>query len=181
MGPALGASRSTTKPTYYRRSSRRTRSPQSSMVGCGDMCWLRTDRLSAEDLGGIRFIGLDISEVAVQTHVVPNGAGSCPDFGPFWGPFHRPKWDIFSVLPDMDGKRCIGLFRASRLRKPEPVLPLGLPFVRTAVSADWFDWPRGPWRPGSKRGKTRRPRGAQEGNEAACRARAAARAAPPFR
>ena len=40
---------------------------------------------------------------------------------------------------------------------------------------------RGPWRPGSKRGKTRRPRGAQEGNEAACRVRAAARAAPPFR
>ena len=23
----------------------------------------------------------------------------------------------------------------------EPVLPLGLPFVRTAVSADWFDCP----------------------------------------
>ena len=23
----------------------------------------------------------------------------------------------------------------------EPLLPLGLPFVRTAVSADWFDWP----------------------------------------
>ena len=23
----------------------------------------------------------------------------------------------------------------------EPVLPLGLPFVRTAVSTDWFDWP----------------------------------------
>ena len=23
----------------------------------------------------------------------------------------------------------------------EPVLPLGLPFMRTAVSADWFDWP----------------------------------------
>ena len=22
-----------------------------------------------------------------------------------------------------------------------PVLPLGLPFVQTAVSADWFDWP----------------------------------------
>ena len=22
-----------------------------------------------------------------------------------------------------------------------PILPLGLPFVRTAVSADWFDWP----------------------------------------
>ena len=37
-------------------------------VGCGDMCWLRTDRLCAEDLGGIRFIGLDISEVAVQTN-----------------------------------------------------------------------------------------------------------------
>ena len=32
------------------------------------MCWLRTDRLSAEDLGGIRFIGLDILEVAVQTN-----------------------------------------------------------------------------------------------------------------
>ena len=25
--------------------------------------------------------------------------------------------------------------------KIEPVLPLGLPFVETAVSADWFDWP----------------------------------------
>ncbi len=24
----------------------------------------------------------------------------------------------------------------------EPILALGLPFVRTAVSADWFDWPR---------------------------------------
>ncbi|MDE0432629.1 MAG: N-6 DNA methylase, partial [Bryobacterales bacterium] len=23
----------------------------------------------------------------------------------------------------------------------DPILPLGLPFVRTAVSADWFDWP----------------------------------------
>ena len=23
----------------------------------------------------------------------------------------------------------------------EPVLPLGLPFVQTAVSEDWFDWP----------------------------------------
>ena len=22
-----------------------------------------------------------------------------------------------------------------------PILPLGLPFVRTAVSEDWFDWP----------------------------------------
>ena len=35
-------------------------------VGCGDMCWLRTDRLSAGTFGGIRFVGLDISEVAVQ-------------------------------------------------------------------------------------------------------------------
>ena len=32
-----------------------------------------------------------------------------------------------------------------------------------------------------KTGENRRPRGAQEGNEAACRARAAARAAPPLR
>ena len=23
----------------------------------------------------------------------------------------------------------------------EPVLPLGLPFVQTAVSEGWFDWP----------------------------------------
>ena len=36
-----------------------------------------------------------------------------------------------------------------------PVLPLGLPFVQTAVSADWFDWPSLPdlfpvWFPGVK-------------------------------
>ena len=34
-------------------------------VGCGDMCWLRTDRLSVHDLEGIRYVGLDISEAAV--------------------------------------------------------------------------------------------------------------------
>ena len=38
-----------------------------------------------------------------------------------------------------------------------------------------------PWRPGSKRGKPGGRECAQEGNEAACRARAAARAAPPLR
>ena len=37
-------------------------------VGCGDMCWLRTERLSLEDLRGIRFIGLDISEVVVENN-----------------------------------------------------------------------------------------------------------------
>ena len=26
-------------------------------------------------------------------------------------------------------------------KRIEPILPLGLPFVRTAVSVDWFDWP----------------------------------------
>ena len=30
---------------------------------------------------------------------------------------------------------------ASLYESIEPVLPLGLPFVRTAVSDDWFDWP----------------------------------------
>ena len=29
----------------------------------------------------------------------------------------------------------------SLYRAVEPILPLGLPFVRTAVSVDWFDWP----------------------------------------
>ena len=34
-------------------------------VGCGDLCWLRTDRLSTRDLEGIRYVGLDISEEAI--------------------------------------------------------------------------------------------------------------------
>ena len=59
-----------------------------------------------------------------------------------------------------------------------PSLPKGCAFLGLGPICTGC---RGPWRPGSKRGKTRRPRGAQEGNEAACRARAAARAAPPFR
>ena len=35
-------------------------------VGCGDMCWLRTDRLSVKDLDAIRFTGFDISEIVIQ-------------------------------------------------------------------------------------------------------------------
>ena len=58
-----------------------------------------------------------------------------------------------------------------------PSLPKGCAFLGLGPICTGC---RGPWRPGSKRGKTRRPRGAQEGNEAACRARAAARAAPPL-
>ena len=34
---------------------------------------------------------------------MPNGAGTPRDFCPFWGHFHRPNRDIFSVLPD---ERC---------------------------------------------------------------------------
>ena len=37
-------------------------------VGCGDLCWLRTDRLSVNDLEGIRYVGLDISEAAVDAN-----------------------------------------------------------------------------------------------------------------
>ena len=37
-------------------------------VGCGDLCWLRTDRLSVRDLEGIRYVGLDISEAAVDAN-----------------------------------------------------------------------------------------------------------------
>ena len=37
-------------------------------VGCGDLCWLRTDRLSVQDLEGIRYVGLDISEAAVDAN-----------------------------------------------------------------------------------------------------------------
>ena len=37
-------------------------------VGCGDLCWLRTDRLSVHDLQGIRYVGLDISEAAVDAN-----------------------------------------------------------------------------------------------------------------
>ena len=32
---------------------------------------------------------------------MPNGAGSCADFGPFSGHFHRPKRGNFTVPPDM--------------------------------------------------------------------------------
>ena len=43
----------------------------------------------------------------------------------------------------------------------EPVLPLGLPFVRTAVSDEWFDWPALPdlfpaWYPGDLKTGPRR-------------------------
>ena len=37
-------------------------------IGCGDLCWLRTHRLTAQDLCGIRYLGLDISEVVVETN-----------------------------------------------------------------------------------------------------------------
>ena len=37
-------------------------------VGCGDMCWLRTDRLSARDLHHVRYVGLDISDDAVRVN-----------------------------------------------------------------------------------------------------------------
>ena len=37
-------------------------------MGCGDLCWLRTDRLSVRDLKGIRYVGLDISEAAVDAN-----------------------------------------------------------------------------------------------------------------
>ena len=33
--------------------------------------------------------------------LVPNGAGSRPDFCPFSGHFHRPNRDIFSVHPEL--------------------------------------------------------------------------------
>ena len=47
---------------------------------------------------------------------------------------------------------------ASLYRTIEPVLPLGLPFARTAVSSDWFDWPSLPdlfpaWYQGSETGR----------------------------
>lgn len=45
-------------------------------VGCGDMCWLRTERLSVEDLSGVQFVGLDISDV-----VVANNRRAFPRFG----------------------------------------------------------------------------------------------------
>ena len=35
-------------------------------VGCGDMCWLGTRLLTVKDLEGIRFKGLDISDVVVK-------------------------------------------------------------------------------------------------------------------
>ena len=35
-------------------------------IGCGDLCWLRTDVLSPGDLGNVRYCGLDISSVVVD-------------------------------------------------------------------------------------------------------------------
>lgn len=37
-------------------------------VGCGDLCWLRTDTISARQLGNIRYCGLDISSVVVDAN-----------------------------------------------------------------------------------------------------------------
>lgn len=37
-------------------------------VGCGDLCWLRTDVISPRDLGNVRYCGLDISSVIVDAN-----------------------------------------------------------------------------------------------------------------
>ena len=52
------------------------------------------------------------------------------DFRHLWGQAKRA--DLLETLEAAPDALYEGI---------EPVLPLGLPFVRTAVSADWFDWP----------------------------------------
>ena len=37
-------------------------------VGCGDLCWLRTDVVSPRDLANVRYCGLDISSVVVDAN-----------------------------------------------------------------------------------------------------------------
>ena len=34
-------------------------------IGCGDLCWLRTKGLSVEDLAGVGYMGVDISDVVI--------------------------------------------------------------------------------------------------------------------
>ncbi len=52
------------------------------------------------------------------------------DFRHLWGPAKREKLNETAEVEP-----------AALYGNIEPVLPLGLPFVQTAVSEDWFDWP----------------------------------------
>ena len=69
-------------------------------VGCGDLCWLRTDRLSADDLEGIRYVGLDISEAAVEANrrTFPDLEFDLYDLGRDPLPIHADLVLCFDVL-----------------------------------------------------------------------------------
>ena len=69
-------------------------------VGCGDLCWLRTDRLSADDLEGIRYVGLDISEAAVEANrrTFPSLEFELYDLGRDPLPIHADLVLCFDVL-----------------------------------------------------------------------------------
>ena len=69
-------------------------------VGCGDLCWLRTDRLSVRDLEGIRYVGFDISEAAVDAnrHSFPELEFELYDLGRDPLPMHADLVLCFDVL-----------------------------------------------------------------------------------
>ena len=99
-GPAPGASRSSTRPACSEKALLKNDITSVVDVGCGDLCWLRTDRLSADDLEGIRYVGLDISEAAVDANrrTFPDLEFELYDLGRDPLPMHADLVLCFDVL-----------------------------------------------------------------------------------
>ena len=85
-------------------------------------------------------------------HVVPNGPARGPIFCPFWGHFHRPERDNFTVPPDMTrgmaeppavyglARPCTERHRAAPVTAPRPYTDplLGVVQVTSPCERCWF-------------------------------------------
>ena len=76
-------------------------------------------------------VGIQVG-TAIATLVCTAGhaPARCVELRQLWGPAKREE---LAATADAEP--------AALYERVEPSLPLGLPFVRTAVSAGWFDWP----------------------------------------
>ena len=76
-------------------------------------------------------IGIQVgTAIATLVRKADHAPADAVDFRQLWGQA-KPE-ELVATAEDAPG----ALYEAI-----EPVLPLGLPFVRTAVSDEWFDWP----------------------------------------
>ena len=76
-------------------------------------------------------VGIQVgTAIATLVRKADHEPASSVEFRNLWGP-EKPEKLIATAEAEPD----------ALYSKIEPVLPLGLPFVETAVSEDWFDWP----------------------------------------